>query len=1269
MVTRADSQDQVLVVQAPQGASLADLQRLLRGSPHEPVAEDLKSARSVADDEPVLHGAHLVKDATDSNPTPPPCPQLIVAAGPDAGASLHLPAGQEMSIGRGRGSGLIIHDPSLSRRHIRVRHGRRHLQITDMGSTNGFRLAPSDHPVHQPRQATIDTSQEGEPSGDGPVPWPSSSSVLLGDTELRWVGRPVAPLTGTPNGGHMVVRPWPELTPQPQPAQIPISDPPEPREVRPPSIWSWALPLVAALVVAIVMRMPLFLIFGLLGPAMVWGNYLGERRSARRDIHRQRAQWEAECADQRREAERALAEELADRIRRDPALEGPITALVPTPSGHLWHHSDDLPRAVLGHGPLPSLITVGEEILTHDRAPLVLTFEEPIAIVGPADLRNALARSLLFQLCTRYSPHLFQIYVPHAPPPEWDLLAWLPHTVDDPANTTAAEAVVLRWGVDLVLVDDIASAPPAMTRVIISSERQLLLQRPGKPELECVPTLLALPRARDWARRLAPLSVEMGQVGADPARHSPQATLGDLVAWPQTAAEATQWWSHHSRGSTRVVVGTDPAGAPVEIDLARDGPHALLAGTTGSGKSEALRTLVTSLALINRPSQMNFLFIDYKGGSSLGECAQLPHSAGLLTDLDPHLAERMLTSLQAELHRREQLLAQAGARDLQSYDGDDLPRLVVVIDEFRVLADEVPEVLSGLIRVAAVGRSLGVHLVLATQRPAGVVSADLRANVNLRITLRVRDSADSYDVLESDDAAHLPEGQPGRGLIGTGSGTPWPVQVAPALGPSTGDPTEWKVTPVADVWAGRQLLAKSDPGSPGAPLSDLIDVLSAAAEATDERSRPVWLPPLEDRITSDDPSVWAWADRPDEQAREPLRWLARGHLAIMGAARSGRTMAIQSLVRSAPPAWLYVFDLGNSLPRGEVSDGAIRAWVGAGDVAHGQRVIQVLSELVRSRMGRAAAQAPVVVVLDGWDRFIDAYGTVDQGLAVTRMTQVLREGPAGGVHCVLTGDRSLLTGQVSSLLPETWALRMNDPSDLMLTGLRTRQIPDHQPPGRAIRLHDAVIAQVVLPQAEAELPLPEGDSPPAITDLPHQVNAAEAGSWAVGGDEATALPDLSGHVLVLGPHASGVSSTLRSLAARRHDVLELRPEWTPGELTTRLQAHQGTLLIDDAHLLAGSETETISLEWARATSGQILLGASVGAANDLFHGLIPYVARAAQGIVLQPSHTGQGAVLKANLPVGDVQLPGRGVLVHRGRCQRIQVATVQPVAVGDEDRS
>ena len=237
------------------------------------------------------------------------------------------------------------------------------------------------------------------------------------------------------------------------------------------------------------------------------------------------------------------------------------------------------------------------------------------------------------------------------------------------------------------------------------------------------------------------------------------------------------------RPGLAVPLGIGPDG-PVVVDLVADGPHALVAGTTGAGKSELLRTWVVALAATHPPTALTFVLVDYKGGSAFDACARLPHVTGVVTDLDPGLGERLLVGLRAEVREREAALRAAGANDLRDVPSGP-PRLVVVVDEFATLAAELPDFLGALVDVARRGRSLGLHLVLATQRPAGAVSDDIRANTALRLCLRTLDTADSQDVLGTADAADLPA--PGRAWLRRG-GEPEVLQVATGSRPTPDEP-------------------------------------------------------------------------------------------------------------------------------------------------------------------------------------------------------------------------------------------------------------------------------------------------------------------------------------------------------------------------------------------------------------------------------------------------------------------------------------------------
>ena len=247
----------------------------------------------------------------------------------------------------------------------------------------------------------------------------------------------------------------------------------------------------------------------------------------------------------------------------------------------------------------------------------------------------------------------------------------------------------------------------------------------------------------------------------------PAENLPDLVEvsqWEQTSPEAiAQNWQAPPSGLC-TQLGVCATGSPWLIDFVKEGPHALVAGTTGAGKSELLTTWLMTLALHYSPHDLRFILIDYKGGATFETLGTLPHTHGVLTDLSPQLTARALASLEAFLKQRETVLSQAKARDLEHYyhlTGQRLPRVLIVVDEFRALATNHPETLENLIRLATHGRSLGLHLILATQKPGGVINGQILANTNLRIALRVRCAQDSTEILSDTRAASLPP-IPGR---------------------------------------------------------------------------------------------------------------------------------------------------------------------------------------------------------------------------------------------------------------------------------------------------------------------------------------------------------------------------------------------------------------------------------------------------------------------------------------------------------------------------
>ena len=623
--------------------------------------------------------------------------------------------------------------------------------------------------------------------------------------------------------------------------------------------------------------------------------------------------------------------------------------------------------------------------------------------------------------------------------------------------------------------------------------------------LEMLGRVLADQVSPAWADRMARALAPVRDVSRDDADAAipSAARLLDLIGMPDPDAGAiADGWARLGR-TTAAPVGVSADG-PFVVDLRADGPHGLIAGTTGAGKSELLQSIIASLAVANRPESMTFVLIDYKGGSAFKDCARLPHTVGMVSDLDGHLTERALASLSAELKRREEILLHAGAKDIEDYwdarrrrrELDPLPRLVLIIDEFASLVAELPDFVTGLVGIAQRGRSLGVHLMLATQRPAGVVSADIRANTNLRIALRVTDSAESSDVIDTPEAAFIAKSTPGRCYVRSGAAAPVAVQSARIGGrrPGQGRATALaRVIPVPWNYLGQPLPADragpQEDGDLATDLSVLVDAIRGAAAKLDvPEQRSPWLAPLPPVVTLDQlrvaqggdevpPLPYGLTDIPDRQARDPLTLdLAQGgHLVIAGAARTGRSTVLRTMAGSvaahASPAdvHIYAIDCGTGalLPVSALPHtGAV---VSRDQADRVERLLAKLRGEVRRRQQllaadgfaglaeqRAAARDPaarlpwMLLLLDWWEGFFAAFEQYDYGRLIEAILQLLREGAAVGLRAVFTTDRSALLGQPGTVFGERMLLRLTDSSDAGLAGVSERVLPASQPPGRVM---------------------------------------------------------------------------------------------------------------------------------------------------------------------------------------------------------------------------
>ncbi|MGC0421742.1 FtsK/SpoIIIE domain-containing protein [Embleya sp. AB8] len=489
--------------------------------------------------------------------------------------------------------------------------------------------------------------------------------------------------------------------------------------------------------------------------------------------------------------------------------------------------------------------------------------------------------------------------------------------------------------------------PEECTAVVTANDGRLDVRASHVPKVSGIRADLVEPAwCEEVARAVAPLrdvSVE-----SDSGLPSEVALLPLIGQEPPDADVLLRTWARRP-ASTAFVLGSGYEGV-LRLDLVRDGPHGLIGGTTGSGKSELLQTMIASLAAANRPDELTFVLVDYKGGSAFRECAELPHTLGMITDLDGHLVKRALASLDAELRRRETVLNEVEAKDQAEYRIrrardprlPPLPRLILVIDEFATLVRELPDFVPGLISLAQRGRSLGLHLLLATQRPGGSVSNEIKANTNLRIALRVTDRSESQDIIDGIEAAGISPNNPGRALVRRGEGAPTPFQTAfvgaerPGPVPSAAVAEAAAARPVRAIRLGWQRLGRpldlseagleADPepheGTPPpaeerpTDLRALVDALREAADRlTDFRELPSpWLAPMHGRIRLDElppipdpepgalPMIpYALLDIPHLQARRlaAIDLAGFGHLYVIGAPRSGRTQVLRTVAGAA----------------------------------------------------------------------------------------------------------------------------------------------------------------------------------------------------------------------------------------------------------------------------------------------------------------------------------------------------------------------------------
>ncbi|GAA2849532.1 FtsK/SpoIIIE domain-containing protein [Paenarthrobacter ilicis] len=531
-------------------------------------------------------------------------------------------------------------------------------------------------------------------------------------------------------------------------------------------------------------------------------------------------------------------------------------------------------------------------------------------------------------------------------------------------------------------------------------------------------------------------------------------TLEDLLG--MGPRHVLRRWEHSPRKEGLVAAVGRGSDRTMTFDFHRDGPHLLVAGTTGAGKSGLLRTLVASMALTYPPDHTTFLLVDFKGGSGLGALSGLPHCVGFLTDLGEHQLDRTLTSLRAEVKHREKELALANVVDLAQYQrstlqtSSPLPYLILVIDEFRMLVDDAPGALRELMRLATIGRSLGIHLVMATQRPQGALTSDIRANVTSSIALRVQSEADSHDVIGHKAAALISVDLPGRAFFAKASSAPEEFQTATMDGSAAADHFPAMPPPVVQCtqealercgfFAESGTTVGRSPGGPAATENEMERVVRITrglwAGSGKQPPRPPVAPSLPAALSwaeevagtdGDDPSEAAAAvsaealmlglvDVPAQQSVNPLLWSpwVDGHLALIGNDASGMSQCFRAVAamvvshRSRPH--VYALD-GAGLLDDIASDEVLGARATLADLPVAGRVLHLIKaemERRRSSPSVTGANPPLALLISGWCSWVTTARNGQYSWMEETLHDIVRDGPSRGISVLISGGRELL---------------------------------------------------------------------------------------------------------------------------------------------------------------------------------------------------------------------------------------------------------------------
>lgn len=825
---------------------------------------------------------------------------------------------------------------------------------------------------------------------------------------------------------------------------------------------------------------------------------------------------------------------------------------------------------------------------------------------------QSLARALVAQLVVAHGPETVGIEIEGADNGEgWEWLKWLPHARNP---RRASYCVLIVNNVPTSGVEDFIEDPELTTIIDVGTVANTELGMRAEMEgmtftvgdtLNAVtadgeeplarPDGLTLGAAQALARRLARCTRPRGSTADSRSKGDLLSLLGvediDQLSgyklWPGRA------------GSQRLSVplGIDPQGQPVILDLKEAaqggmGPHGLAVGATGSGKSEILREIVVGLAATHSPEELNFVLVDFKGGATFLGCDVLPHTSAVITNLEEEstLVARMFDAISGELTRRQEVLRKAGNfANVTEYSAaravrDDLaplPALVIVVDEFSELLAQHPDFADLFVAVGRLGRSLHVHLLLASQRLEEGRLRGLDSHLSYRIGLKTFSAGESRQVLGVTDAYHLPS-QPGAGYLKTDAEDIRRFQAAYVSGPLERPAT-------SAIGAGRELAVqpftqwKDD--APVAASADVVidksttlfaavvEAARAEAKTRDQRAHQIWLPPLPDAVEL--PAIIADShltlgneanepvrlavplgliDRPFHQRQDPLfvdLGASGGHAVICGGPQSGKSTAVRTMVasiaalNSPDKVRFYIIDAGG----GQLSGMEMLPHVaGVANRTEPDKVRRIVDEVMS--FAETPQERHTFLVIDGWHHI--GTGSSEFEDLAEPITKLAADGPSARVHLIITTPRwTTMRPSIRDLVTHRLELRLGEAMDSLVDRKAQAQLPAKPGRGLTPEAQFMLIANssnqdvAYLAQFYAE-----HQPVPALRTLPEHINrdelaALSAGleraglAWGIGGrnlEPVTWDSAAHSHFVCVGSSGSGKSEFLATVGAAISDL-------------------------------------------------------------------------------------------------------------------------------------